>query len=164
MGIPLFADGYECNYDDEPCVCPYDSSKPQTFETFQDYKDHMSRVHQSEPFHKRRVKQLCSEYVIQKRREVAKQQHQEGKFRNTHVKREVLLQFIEIYDDFLTYVFREGYFDDSSLKSKWNDHLRITRRDLENNSLEEIVSELESNYLNRTRRLILSHRALGWDL
>ena len=164
VGILPILNGYECDFYDEVCVCPYDQSQPQTFETFQDYKDHMQSVHQSGPFQKRRVKQLCSEYVIQRRRENARRQHRSGQFNNTHVKRTTLLQFVKTYDVFIQDVFREGYFDDTTMQDKWNRHLRITERDLEFYSLETIVSDIHMNYLNRHRRSLLQHQALGWDL
>jgi hypothetical protein len=158
VGVPQIVDGYECDAD-TPCICPYDSTSTQTFATYQDYKNHLYDTHDSLPFQKRRHTKPCSEAVRQLRRERARNQHDSGVFLNTHVKKETLVEFVRLYDDFLADMFRDiGYEGDDHYKRTWNDNIRIRPGDLDRYTLESMVDNRKNAWLGRYRR-----RDAGYD-
>jgi hypothetical protein len=155
VGIEPIRGGYECDYEDGPCVCPYDERFVQTFDTFSNYKTHMAVSHACPAMQKRRTRKPCSKYLIQKRRDNAIDQHNSGKFLNTHVKKETLLDFIRIYDDFIQDLFGTIGRDAQSLQRVWNRHLRIRPSDLEVHPLEDMVFNMKEVYTSRARRRAL---------
>jgi hypothetical protein len=151
VGIPPIVDGYECD-EDTPCLCPYDSNYIQTFTTYQDYKNHLYDTHDSLPLQRRRHTKPCSEPVRQLRRERARNQHNTGVFLNTHVKKETLVEFVRLYDDFIQDMFRNTSFGDDQYQRTWNDNLRIRPRDLDNYSLESMIENRKDACLGRYRK------------
>ncbi len=55
---------------------------------------------------KRKTRKPCSNELIQKRRRQARDQHRQGSFLNTHVKKQTLVELIWLYDDVVQELFR----------------------------------------------------------
>jgi hypothetical protein len=164
VGIEAIADGYECDYVDGPCLCPYDERFVQTFDTFGAYKSHMDVQHACHAMQKRRTKQPCSNNLVKKRQDNATNQHERGIFLNTHVKKETLIEFTRIYDDFIQELFRTIGSEAYRLQRVWNTHLRITPGDLNVHPLDSLVSYMKENYTSRSRRREQDDYLLNDDL
>ena len=153
VGIPELVDGYVCDFDElRPCLCPYDRNFTQTFVTYEDYKFHMQVVHECDPFQKRKVRKPCSSYVTKARSERTRTNHQQGIYRNTHVKKDTLKRFVQMYDDFIQDLFLRIQFQDRSFERKWDRHFRITDEDLDHLTLEEILDHISHYYESRWNR------------
>ena len=85
-------------------------------------------------------------------RERARNQHNTGVFLNTHVKKETLVEFVRLYDDFIQDMFRNTSFGDDQYQRTWNDNLRIRPRDLDNYSLESMIENRKDACLGRYRK------------
>ncbi len=152
-GISDIVDGYQCDYDGgNTCLCPYDRRFTQTFITFQDYKSHMESVHGCLPIQKRRVRKPVSSYVSKVRSQNTARQHRMGTFLNTHVKRETLLEFVKLYDEFVQDLLERVRYYDQRFCLDWDKYFRIDERDLINNSLEEIIIEIKNGFESRKRK------------
>lgn len=159
MGIPLIVDGYGCDDYDGRCLCPYDTSDNpgyQTFITFEDYKKHMEQVHQKPPIQKRKVRKPCSNYVVKARSTNAIKQHLKGSFLNTHVKKETLLEFIDLYDEFFRDLLNHVRGGKEFFKEHYEKYFSITGRDLEMFSLDALIRDIKDNrktYITRSGML-----------
>lgn len=143
QGSPPIQNGYHCDSFEGPCSCPYDNSQIQAFESHAAYKQHMANVHGEAPFQKRKMKKAPSQRTILKKSAATKALHANGTFLNTHVKKEVLLEFVDIYDRFLNEVFRSDEYEGGDYKRKWLYFYRIQSRDLEERSLERLISDIK---------------------
>jgi hypothetical protein len=158
VDAPAIIMGYKCDYEDTPCLCPFDQSNTQTFESHHLYKLHMSNIHGALPSQKRKVNAAVSDTTKEKRRLTTIRLHKEGAFLNTHIKKQVLMDFIDLYDSFLQRLFSSDEYRGAEFKTTWRNHYRITARDLEEKTLEELVEDVKegsfSNYaMNRLRWL-----------
>jgi hypothetical protein len=81
-------------------------------------------------------------------------QHRQGSFKNTHVKRETLLEFVNLYDEFIQDLFCYIEDDEQGLMFKyaWNTQFRITDRHLARSSLKDIVHDIKYGYESDARR------------
>jgi hypothetical protein len=77
-----------------------------------------------------------------KRKDNANIQHQQRKFLNTHVKKETLKEFVELYDEFIQSLFASEEYSGSHFKTAWNLHYRTKAMDLDYADLDSIVEEL----------------------
>jgi hypothetical protein len=162
MGAPALPDTYQCNSSDTPCVCPYDSTHYQTFETHQQYKNHMLNIHGELAYTKRKNTKPVTEETKAKKRLATLKLHDEGTFKNTHVKRETLLEFVNTYDRFLDDLFKSNEYDGGEYKRKWQHYFRVRGRDLEERSLEELIKDMNRGHLSgyAMDRLKWAQRAL----
>ena len=155
MGIPELVDGYECDYFDqdvEGCKCPYDNRFTQTFSTFEDYKNHMCNVHQCGTGQRRKVRKPVSKYLSKVRSQNAKKQHQNGSFQNTHVKKETLIEFVKLYDEFVQDIISKTRTYNEAFLIDWEKYFRITEADLMERSLEGIIDRIKNDYESYSRR------------
>ena len=121
----------------------------------------MVNVHGEEAYTKRKVTKLVTEETREKRRIATKRLHQDGTFLNTHVKRETLLEFVQVYDQLLSDLFSSDEYDGNHYKQKWEIYFRITANELEERSLEDIFANIRRGGLTGygTRRLLWAQRA-----
>ena len=144
--------GYQCDASESPCRCIYDPRYVQTFETHHIYKLHMIHVHDILPSQKRKASNPVRDSTKERRRMVTKQLHEEGIFKNTHVKRQVLLDYIDLYDRFLERLFSSEEYYGSNFKNSWRNYYRITRSDLEERSLEDLTEAIKEGDFSNTQR------------
>jgi hypothetical protein len=145
-GIDQISGGYQCDYDDGPCLCPYDPRFVQTFDTYNSYRDHMEIGHVCLPMQKRKTRKPCSKELIEKRRRQARDQHRQGSFLNTHVKKQTLLELIRLYDDFVQELFRTIGPEADSMKSTWEYDIRIRPSDLDRFNLDSMIETRNGTY------------------
>lgn len=157
LDAPAVKAGYQCDATDAPCRCPYDLNYIQTFETHHIYKSHMMNVHDSLPSQKRRTVIETTNATKEKRRMVTTQLHEDGVFKNTHVKRQVLSDFIDLYDNFLKRLFASDEYYGSEFKNIWRNYYRVSSRDLEERTLEDLTDAIKEGDFSNTHR-----RGLRW--
>jgi hypothetical protein len=138
-GIDPISGGYQCNYDDGPCLCPYDPRFVQTFDTYNSYRNHKEIGHVCLAMQKRKTRKPCSNELIQKRRRQARDQHRQGSFLNTHVKKQTLVELIWLYDDVVQDLFRTIGPEADSMKCIWEYDIRIKPSDLDRFNLDSII-------------------------
>lgn len=148
VGINEIQGRYQCDFYN-PCLCPYDDRFIQTFETHQDYKMHLLHSHGMPPISKRSNGKEYEPKEIIRRQEATRRQHANGSFRNTHVKRETLVHFIDLYDKFLKNLFRSQEYVGFDFKEAWDTVFRISKSDLEESTLEELIEEIENGSRER---------------
>lgn len=152
---------YECDMN-VPCLCPYDAQFIQTFETHSDYKMHMRIVHDTNPITRRSNFKSYEPKEIRRRQEQAYHQHSRGRFRNTHVKKDTLLLFLSMYEEFLNDLFNSDEYEGREFKELWNSHFRIREQDLKYQTLDEIVEDLCNGYRSKPTPREISRRDNEW--
>ena len=153
---PLLTAGYHCDYEDPPCICPFDQLSVQSFGSHHLYKRHMQDIHGTLPCQKRKVTAPVSSATKEKRRLVTTRRHQEGAFLNTHIKKQVLVEFIELYDRFMQDLFNSDEYSGNDFKTTWIRNFRITASVLKELPLEELIEGIKegsfSNYFSKRFR------------
>jgi hypothetical protein len=104
----------------------------------------MLNAHGENPFQKRKITQPLSQNTIEKKRAVAQALHANGAFLNTHVKKEVLYEFVDLYDTFLRELFRSREYDREEFHVLWLHHYRIQSNDLDERSLESLIKDIKA--------------------
>ena len=148
LGAPSIPNDYQCNSMDLSCKCPYAPEVIQTFETYTDYKKHMQDFHNEGAYTKRKYRVPMSDATKEKKRIVTARLHEDGIFRNTHIKREILLEFVDIYDHFLTDLFKSDEYDGGKYEREWSDWYRIRAVDLEERDLKDIIIDLKNGHFS----------------
>lgn len=107
----------------------------------------MNIIHTEKAYQKRKMSKSTSSKCSTERKSAAtKALHSTGAFLNTHVKRAVLEEFVDLYDNFLNQLFRSDEYEGGRFKSQWQYYYRIQSGDLEYKPLERLISDIKAGY------------------
>ena len=123
----------------------------------------MLDAHGENPFQKRKITQPLSQNTIEKKRAAAQALHANGAFLNTHVKKEVLYEFVDLYDRFLRELFKSDEYDGSEYYTKWLYHYRIQSIDLNERSLETVIKDIKEGAGSMFYRRKLDRLEMDFD-